>query len=195
MKKAILLHSGLVITLVPAILAEEPLHLGSQRELFVDHYLIDRLEGARLQLHRPEPRETVFRFDKPWEGIYCGYETVLKDGDTFRLYYRGMPEAKHDFDTETTCVAESRDGIHWTRPKLDLFEVRGTRENNVVLARNRGCHNLAPFIDANPACPPGQRYKALGGTGTPGLLAFTSPDGLRWKQVQDAPVITKGAFD
>ena len=175
--------------------AAQPLELGSHRELFVDHYLIDRLEGARLQLHHPRPAERVFTFDRPWEGLYCGYETVLKDGDTFRLYYRGMPEAKHDFDTETTCVAESKDGVHWTRPKLSLYEVKGTGENNVVLARNRGCHNLAPFIDANPDCPPDQRYKAMGGTGAPGLLAFTSPDGLRWKQLQENPVITKGAFD
>ena len=111
------------------------------------------------------------------------------------LYYRGMPEAKHDFDTEVTCVAESKDGIHWIRPKLDIYEVRGARVNNVVLARSRGCHNLAPFLDANPSCPSDQRYKAMGGTGKPGLLAFASPDGLRWTQLQTEPVITEGAFD
>ncbi|MDP6595950.1 MAG: hypothetical protein QGI86_08740 [Candidatus Poribacteria bacterium] len=66
---------------------------------------------------------------------------------------------------------------------------------NVVLARNRGCHNLAPFIDVNPNRSPDQRYKVLGGTGKPGLLAFASPDGLHWKQMQDEPVVTQGAFD
>ena len=175
--------------------AAEPIDIGSRRELFVDELLIESMDGARLRLNQPQPRELVFKFDQPWEGLYCGYETVLKDGDTFRFYYRGMPEAKHDFDTEVTCVAESKDGIHWTRPKLGIYEVRGTRENNVVLARSRGCHNLAPFIDANPDCPPEQRYKALGGTGSPGLLGFVSPDGLHWKQIQTEPVITKGAFD
>jgi len=169
--------------------------IGSRRELFVDHYLIDRLQGARLELHPPQPREIVLKFDEPWEGLYSGYETVLKDGDAFRFYYRGMPAPRHDFDTEVTCVAESRDGIKWTKPKLGLFEVQGTKENNVVLARSRGCHNLAPLIDTNPAARADQRYKALGGTGAPGLLAFVSPDGLRWKQLQKEPVITKGAFD
>ena len=175
--------------------AAEPIELGSRRELFVDHHLIESLDGVRLALHRPEPREIVFRFDKPWEGLYCGYETVIKDGESYRFYYRGMPEPRHDFDTEVTCVAESKDGIHWTRPRLGLYEVRGTRDNNVVLARNRGCHNLAPFLDTNPDCELTQRYKALGGTGEPGLLAFVSPDGLNWRQLQDEPVITKGAFD
>ena len=175
--------------------AADPIDIGSRRELFVDHHLVESLEGASLMLHRPQPREVVFQFDQPWEGIYSGYETVLQDGDTYRLYYRGMPEAKHDLDTEVTCVATSNDGIHWTRPHLGFYEVRGTEQNNVVLARSRGCHNLAPFVDTNPNCPPEQRYKALGGTGQPGLLAFVSPDGLHWKQLQAEPVFTKGAFD
>ena len=169
--------------------------IGSRRELFVDDLLIDRLAGARLELHPPQPREVVLKFDAPWEGLYSGYETVLKDGDIFRFYYRGMPVARHALDVEVTCVVESRDGIHWTRPKLGLYEVQGTKDNNVVLAAHRGCHNLAPFVDANPAAPPGQRYKALGGTGAPGLIAFASPDGIRWQELQQEPVITKGAFD
>jgi hypothetical protein len=173
----------------------QAIDIGSRRELFVDDRLIDRLAGSRLELHPPQPREIVLKFDQPWEGLYSGYETVLKDGDVFRFYYRGMPVARHTLDVEVTCVAESRDGIHWTRPKLGLFEVHGKKDNNVVLARHRGCHNLAPFVDANPAAPAGQRYKALGGTGAPGLIAFTSPDGLRWQELQKEPVITKGAFD
>ena len=194
-RRTILILTALMAAPPAALHAADPIEIGSRRELFVDHHLIDRLEGARLVLHRPQPREVVLKFDQPWEGLYSGYETVLKDGDTFRFYYRGMPEAKHDLDTEVTCVAESKDGIHWTKPRLGVYEVCGTRENNVVLARSRGCHNLAPFIDAKADCPPDQRYKALGGSGKPGLLAFASPDGLHWKQLQAEPVITKGAFD
>jgi hypothetical protein len=194
--KRVLLTLIVILPFSPtAINAAKPIDIGSRRELFVDHHLIDRMNGARLILHPPQPREVVFRFDQPWEGIYSGYETIIQDDGTFRFYYRGMPEAKHDLDTEVTCVAQSRDGIRWTRPKLGIYKVRGTNENNVVLARNRGCHNFAPFIDTNPKCPPEQRYKALGGTGKPGLLAFISADGLRWKQLQADPVITKGAFD
>lgn len=179
----------------PAASGGDAVDIGSRRELFVDGLLIDRLAGARLVLHRPQPREIVLRFDQPWEGLYSGYETVLKDGDLFRFYYRGMPAAKHTEDVEVTCVAESRDGVQWTRPKLGLYEVQGTRENNVVLARHRGCHNFAPFLDANPHAPSDERYKALGGTGAPGLIAFASPDGLQWRELRKEPVITQGAFD
>jgi len=175
--------------------AADPIDVGNRRELFVDRRLIDRLEGARLKLHPPQPREIVLKFDRPWEGLYSGYETVLNTGDRFRLYYRGLRVARHALGTEVTCVAESRDGIHWTKPELGLFEVHGTRQNNVVLARHRACHNFAPFLDANPRAPADQRYKALGGSGAPGLIAFASPDGIRWNELQQEPVITKGAFD
>ena len=180
--------------------ANDTVDIGNRRELFVDDHVIDRLEGARLKLHRPQPREIALKFDRPWEGLYSGYETVVKTGNGFRLYYRGLPVAKHAIGTEVTCVAESRDGVLWTKPKLGLFEVQDakgntTKENNVVLARHRGCHNFAPFLDTNPNVRADQRYKALGGTGAPGLIAFASPDGIHWKEIQSEPVITKGAFD
>ena len=100
---ATLLTALLSVLIVP-LHAVEPIDIGSRRELFVDHHLIQSLDGVRLVLHRPQPRESVLKFDQPWEGLYSGYETVLKDGKTYRFYYRGMPEAKHDLDTEVTAV-------------------------------------------------------------------------------------------
>ncbi len=175
--------------------SDDVVDIGNRLEPFVDGRLIDQLTDARLTPHAPQPREVVLKFDQPWEGLYSGYTTVLKAGKMFRLYYRGMPAARHALDTEVACVAESEDGIHWTKPKLGLFEVQGTKDNNVVLARHRACHNFAPFLDTNPDAPADQRYKALGGTGAPGLIAFVSPDGIRWTELQKEPVITKGAFD
>ena len=115
--------------LLTALQATDFIDIGSRRQLFVDHYLIDQMNDVRLKLHPPQPREVVLRFDQPWEGLYSGYETILKDNDRFRFYYRGLAEAKHDLDTEVTCVAESEDGIHWTRPKLGIYEIHETKEN------------------------------------------------------------------
>ena len=176
--------------------AGEPIALGSRRELMIDDFLIERLSGrGELRLHHPEPREVVLKADLPWEGIYSGYFTVLKDADRYRAYYRGLPVARHTRDAEVTCCAESTDGIHWTKPHLGLFEVQGTRQNNVVLAQHRACHNFAPFLDTNPRARADERYKALGGTGAPGLVALVSADGIRWKDLRKEPVITQGAFD
>ena len=60
--------------------ATRPVDIGSRRELFVDRHLIERIEGAQLVLHHPQPAEVVLRFDRPWEGPFCGYVTVIKDG-------------------------------------------------------------------------------------------------------------------
>ena len=62
--------------------------IGSRRELFVDNYLIDQLNDASLRLHHPQPAEPAVTFDKGEAG-FGGYSTVLKDGDVYRMYYRG----------------------------------------------------------------------------------------------------------
>src|SRR4029078_2954984 len=68
------------------------IELGSRRELFADVILIDKLSGsASLRLARPHDEGNVLAFDRPWEGAFCGYVTVLRDGDLYRTYYRGLP--------------------------------------------------------------------------------------------------------
>jgi len=179
----------------------QPIEIGSRLELFVDDHVIERLAGeARRRLHRPTPRELAITYDKPWEGNNSAYVTVFRDGDIYRMYYRGrqidLSSGKLVFTHEQViCYAESRDGIHWTRPNLGLIEFEGSKQNNIIW-QGVGSHNFAPFKDANPAAAPGARYKALGGVKSEGgLYAFQSPDGIHWSKTRDEPVITKGYFD
>lgn len=199
MLRILLVAASLLAVAGPStcVLAEEPIDLGSRRELFVDDFLIDRLEGADLRLHTPRDEGSVLAFDKPWEGAFCGYCTVIKDGDTYRVYYRGLPEAGRDGSSnEVYCYAESRDGVHWTKPSLGLFEVRGTKDNNVILANHAPItHNFSPFLDTRPDVPADERYKALGGTMSSGLVAYKSADGIRWKRLRPEAVITKAMVD
>ena len=176
--------------------AETPIDIGDQLELFVDRHLIDDLKATQLRLHHPRPEEISLRFDNAWEGAFCGYATVLKDGNQYRLYYRGLPKVRRDgTDSEVTCFAVSDDGIHWEKPNLGIYEVDGSTDNNVVLkGQTPASHNFCPFIDSNPNAEPDQRYKALGGT-SKGLIAFTSSDGLQWNRLQQEPVFTQGKFD
>jgi hypothetical protein len=189
-------------TLTPAGHAAAPeqrdvIRLGSRHELFVDRFLIDTMTAATLTLERPHDEGVVLRFDKPWEGRFCGYATVIKDGSLYRLYYRGLPSSGGDgSDREVTCYAESKDGIAWTKPELGLFAVNGSKANNIVLAGAAPfSHNFCPMLDSRKDVPRAERYKALAGTGRSGLVAFVSEDGLRWKKLRDKPVITRGAFD
>ncbi len=171
------------------------INLANRRELFVDHFLIDSLDGAEQRLHRPTPKEVAIIHDQPWEGNTSYYHTVFRDGDLYRMYYRGshadLPviTATH----QVVCYAESPDGIHWTKPNLGLHEFDGSTDNNFIWT-GTGAHNFAPFKDANPECEPQARYKAIG-HGKGGLYAFQSPDAIHWSLMHDEPVITKGAFD
>jgi len=186
----------LLATTVPAQQVrgqDAPIDIGSRRELFVDRLLIDRLDGARLELHSPRDEGVVLKFDQPWEGPFCAYCTVIREGDSFRLYYRGLPTAGADGSSrEVTCYAESADGREWKKPKLGLFEVDGTRDNNVILAGAAPTtHNFSPFLDTRLGVADDDRFKALGGTMSSGLVAFASPDGIRWRKLRDLPVIDK----
>lgn len=177
--------------------SSEPIDIGSRLELFVDMHCIEILDGVQLVLHPPCPAGKVLAFDRDWEGRYCGYVTVLKDDDVFRMYYRGLPVAGKDGSaTEVTCYAESQDGIEWTKPDLGIYEIDGSRRNNVVLAEAAPfSHNFAPFIDSRPGTPPDVRFKAVAGTEATGLVGFASADGLHWTRLYDAPLLEEGAFD
>lgn len=168
----------------------QPIALGSRRELFVDRELIDSMRGVHLRLAAPVDTGPALHFDKPWEGRFCAYTTIIRDSGRFRAYYRGVPTSGQDgSDAEVTCVAESPDGINWSRPALDFYDARGAKPNNVILAGSAPySHNFSPFIDLRPGVPPSQRYKALAGIHKTGLRAFVSEDGLKWRVLQSEPV-------
>ncbi|MBX7164933.1 MAG: hypothetical protein K1X74_01170 [Pirellulales bacterium] len=166
--------------------------IGDRLEPFVDRWLIDRLDGVDHRLQHPVAASVALAFDRPWEGAFSGYVTILRDGERLRAYYRGLPASGQDGSPqEVTCVAESADGITWTKPELDLFPRPEAAQNNIVLANAApATHNFAPFVDERPEVPAAERYKALGGTSPDGLWGFVSADGFRWRRLQDTPVFT-----
>ncbi len=199
---------GLVAHRVSQAATGSAIHIGSRLELFVDDFLIDRLDGVRRVLHQPIPAELVLEHDAPWEGTGSGYHSVFQDGELYRMYYKAWHLEIQDGKLTSKahplycCYAESRDGIHWEKPKLGLVPFRGSRANNIVLAYGKiGSVVVDPghpavFRDENPAAPEQARYKAIFRSARPrGLLAFQSADGLRWRPMVDRPVITDGAFD
>jgi len=176
---------------------DKVLNIGNRRELFVDHYLIQKLTDTRLVLHEPRDEGIVLKFDKPWEGPFSAYCTIIKDDKKYKAFYRGVPVAGSDGNSnEVTCYAESEDGIHWEKPNLGIYEVMGTQDNNVILSNTAPLtHNFSPFLDSNPNALPNEKYKALAGIEKSGLFAMTSKDGIHWKKAGTEPVFTKGAFD
>ena len=179
--------------------ADDPVLIGSRRELFVDSHLIDSLDGAQRRLHHPVSRDIAIVNDAPWEGAGSGYHSLIKDSDLYRMYYRGaalgVTDGKLRTGRQVYCYAESHDGVHYTKPSLGLHDHNGSTENNIFWT-GLGTHNFAPFLDTHPDCPPESRFKALAGTAKEGgLFAFHSADGIHWSLLSEDPVLTEGAFD
>ena len=180
---------------------KEIVEIGSRLELFVDDWLVDRLRGAERVMHHPTPQNVALRFDRPWEGNVPGHFTVLKTTGPFRMYYRGAghiygPDERTAHE-RVVCVAESADGIEWTRPSLGIVEFEGGTDNNIIL-KGPGTDNFVPFRDGNPEASPDAVYKAVARARRGqerGLYAWKSADGVRWSPMADGPVITDGWFD
>ncbi|MCU0646008.1 MAG: hypothetical protein MUC94_17330 [bacterium] len=175
----------------------EIISIADRRELFVDYHLIDKLEGTELRLHEPRQEGIAIKFDKPWEGGFSAYVTVIKDGDLYRMYYRGLPRTQQEGeDIAVACYAESKDGIQWTKPNLGIFEVMGIQDNNVILANaSPFTHNFCPFIDTKPGIPKSEKFKAIAGNENSGLVGFISEDGIHWKKLRDESIFREGMFD
>lgn len=181
--------------------ASVPVPLGTHVQLFVDDALIASKEGVVRKAHacRKLPRP-VIEPDRPWEGqrVYV-YGTVIRDpvSDGFRMWYMsrnqkqpaGDPRLKYA-QVDFVLYATSRDGVHWTRPDLGLYDYAGSSDNNIVF----GMHS--PSIVFDPVDPDrGRRYKMLGYgrmQSTRGYCAAISLDGLHWEGVEGNPVVTSG---
>jgi hypothetical protein len=163
----------------------EPVDIGSQRELFVDSYLIETMQGARLKLHEPNSAGVALRYDRPWEDGAAFYTTVFEDGGRYRMYYRcGWPGAP-------TCYAESADGVEWSKPELGLIEIDGSKRNNAIRP-GRPAFSFCAFKDSRPGIPETERYKGNArDVSRPkgGLFCYVSANGIHWNQVGDEPVV------
>ena len=144
---------------------------------------MDRLEGLELRLQQPRPENIAIKYDRPWEDSLAFYTTVLKDGDIYRMYYRCRLARPR-----LTCYAESRDGIHWTKPDLGLVEVDGSKANNAILPLSG---QFCAFLDTRPGVPRSERYKANARDvrAPSSLVGYVSEDGVRWRKIREAPIV------
>lgn len=174
----------------------EAMKIGTRREVLWDEALMDRAEGIRVQMHRPEFRNVALECDKPWEGNTCGYFSLIPDAGQFRLYYRGsnllvdndgavVPTHKTFF-----CYAESKDGKTFSRVNVGCVPFWGSRENNILLDNVRD--TIFFFRDTNPDCPPDEKYKGLAESDD-ALWYFKSADGMHF--TKERVLADDGAYD
>lgn len=175
----------------------------------VKHYLTEGMhlvpgpvvkdDAAGVMLHEDffsnPPRRWEVRYDN-------GYPTVLKDPatGTLRLYYSlfvidpssaNTPLERRPHETyEPTkervvawAVAESVDGVTWTKPELGIVEFDGDTANNLLMIRAHGTGIMLDEDDPDPR----RRYKVVTRIDLPdGGRAFGtmfSEDGLHFSPV------------
>jgi len=160
----------------PAVI---PIDLG--RQLFVDDFLIQQTSLRRV-FHAAEihPNSPVLVPDRAWErkGEWRGYvgphAIPFSDGvwydpkdRLFKMWYMAGV-------LDSTCLAISKDGIHWEKP--DWGVVAGT---NVVHTGNRD--SCTVWLDLDDS-DPGRRYKMFRFQKSPrrGLVLSVSSDGVHW---------------
>jgi hypothetical protein len=200
---------------LPPVEPVSPVAIGSRRELFVDRGLVDALNGATLQLHEPLSSGTAIRIDRPWEGPGNFGMSVIELDGRLLLYYRGWP-ADPGEDNGVGCVAESRDGgATWTKPPLDLVKRPDWPANNVIATVDgepRFSFPCAPFVDARPGVPAGERVKMIESVPVSGerhtamkdpagpkrLVFWGSADGFSFRRLDPQPDFTsdlRNSFD
>ena len=166
---------------------------GPWRRLFLDAWVVEQQEGLRRVFHAAEKyaENPVLKGEKPWETVPAAitgpyvYGTVAWDGDRLRLWYQVLTKGNH------VAYAESKDGIHWTKPELGIFEFSGSKANNLSLSAFQPelaggeCHNPSVIRCPQPA-DPDKRYALYGFDNSAGHARVAySPDGLHWKYVAE----------
>ncbi len=150
-----------------------PVDIG--RQLFVDDFLIEQTTLRRtFHAAQYDPRSPVLRPDRPWEEPGGPTAMVFSDGvwydpadRLFKMWYMGGY-------CRATCYAESRDGITWEKPTLDV--VPGT---NIVQPDGRDSATVWLDLDETD---PQRRYKLFRAHSDGGwaLSVYFSPDGIHW---------------
>lgn len=172
--------------------------VAQERQLLIDEAFFQPASHVRLRLHPARKTgEKNLRPQWPWESATLNWFNVMEDPGVidrqarYRMWYECYDVAGWNSGDDTAfCYSESRDGIHWSKPALGLFEYHGSRQNNILFRqigqgdwRSR-VHGTGVFRD--PTAPPEARYKAVSQgiwqdrTPPHRIAGMFSPDGLRW---------------
>ena len=167
--------------------------IGTNKQLFVDDHLITTTENVRRRLgqaQKAHDARPVIVEDRPWEKFAAPIlGSVLRDGDRFRLWYRGGGSGPGG---GVWCYAESTDGLNWKKPQLGLVPFGENKANNIYVTGQPQA--ITPFIDPREK-DPAKRYKAAINTLRIDTGLAYSRDGLSWKLYREGAAITGRASD
>ena len=179
--------------------------------LFIDDTWIERLDNVAKGVlpAKKVSQQPLIERDQAWEKEWLigSYINVIYDDEenVFKMWYgvgRKLSEARGD-QADGLAYAVSKDGLHWEKPLLNLFEDSGSKENNLVFPFFRwgaGTGVMKDPVETDPA----KRYKMLfmfqsgdmifAGIVQPVCVAY-SADGIHWDVPKNwvNPVIPQGS--
>lgn len=117
------------------------------------------------------------------------YGSVHRVGDELWMWYLGQGNEAEWF--ERVCVAKSKDGIHWEKPKLGLVNYQGSTQNNLVDLNGGSHHVQACVVLYEPDDSDPQRRFKMAFECDKYAKRFAvaySADGLTWQESPNNPV-------
>lgn len=203
-------------SITPGTLPAEPLEIGQEPQFVFDLHTVDCTWHLR---EKQEPMRRVFHTCKKHgdgpllTGDQPSHFWVVRDADTglFRMWYQlnhkvaypgGRQQGQSMYETYM-AYAESRDGLAWERPNLDLFQGLTDKPlpRNCVLWRPKAARNAydtPQIVEVPEADRRGYRYLMLYlGTGPDGprrvIRLVGSHDGVRWDLDHDQLICELGS--
>ena len=139
-----------------------------QRFLCWDEKNIEKKSGIRVNQHSPQKKNIALKCSDKWEGVHNGYGGIMKIDGKYRMYYcaRGQGASYLGInsgvaDAPLVCVAESTDGINFTKPTVGRYEFGGDKNNNIVFMPESNLDTFTVIYDTNPDCPEDEKFKAI----------------------------------
>lgn len=168
----------------------------NRKFLMVDRAFIERSHGVRLRIHPPlKTGERLLESDRPWEDATLNWFSVLKVGRRYRMWYEAYDRAGWPTPDDTSfCLAESTDGIRWSKPNVGSTPYANVTKTNILFRRIGGPGHLSRVHGANvfldPEAPRNERYKCVSqgifeSEGTPPyrIAGMVSEDGILWRRI------------
>ncbi|NKB70964.1 MAG: hypothetical protein GKR89_28160 [Candidatus Latescibacteria bacterium] len=173
------------------------LHIGTERQLFLDNFILDHLEN--VERHFPKPERSagplVQGSELPWEksaSIFTAAALHDPEERKFKLWYcTSLGNDPFGDQGMIMCCAESTDCIHWEKPRYpDCIPHQDHSATNIVLEDSGHHITLARNHDqSDPARKyllahnPGGKAQAAG---QGPLSTFSvSPDGRVWTTINE----------
>ena len=136
-----------------AAVPDEPLDIGHEPQFVFDQHVVDCTWGLRS---KHEPVRRVFHQPKkhpanpliPGDDQSASWLSVLRDGSDgpFRMWYQCNQPFTGRKGLYRNCIAyaESKDGVRWERPSLDLFPKENPEQTSVPSQRRLVSHAAGP---------------------------------------------------